>query len=190
MFVTMNENDYVPPADYLRLLTNASSLVLGLVITILSRSVWIEVAWIEYRGTDDWYGWVVMASGFVIAASGTVRIFDHFKFWREPWTAVVAALSSLIPIAVASAVGLRTQQISSEIQKTARSPERWFEGTILEGLGNLLADVADSLSDPFEPRMTDEWRWLLALGLVSLILNLFQMPWSQLRRGNNNELET
>ena len=44
--------------------TYGAQIVLGIMIALLSRTTWVEVAWVDYRGTDDWYGRVVYLPEF------------------------------------------------------------------------------------------------------------------------------
>jgi len=149
--------------------------VLGLTVALNARGVWIEVAFVDFRGFDEWYGKLVFACGLLIMLTAVFGVLPQVSNLYQIASLVISLASSFASLTVMAIVGLRVNQISGDISNRARSPERWFEGTILEGFGKILADAAESISESVQPSLTSVWRWILVASIITALVNAAQL---------------
>jgi hypothetical protein len=161
--------------DVSRILAAVSQFALGLVITLAARGVWAEAGFVNFRGIDEWYGKVAFASGLVLMAAAVVDGLLQLPNFYRTSAHICSLVSATSSLAIASIVGIRVNQIAADISNRARSPEKWFEGTILEGFGRILANAADSISESVQPSLTAAWRWLLIGSVLGVLLALAQI---------------
>jgi len=173
--------------DYRRLGFIALQILAGLIAVLQSRSVWIEVSILDYRGTDDWYGKTVFVIGVFLVFTATVGLLKHISSMVLKWIQVSSLIAGIVGIAITSIVGLRVNQIAEDIGAKARAPERWFEGTILEGLGKVLANLSESISGVIQPKLTTSWKLSLVALVVATIAVAIQIPWSEFKSTPNED---
>lgn len=148
-----------------------AQIVLGILIALLSRTTWVEVAWVDYRGTDNWYGRVVMLAGILTATIGAVGLTNRLSGAAAMWSSLLSLIFSTCVIVITVLVGLRTRQIAADIKSKARAPERWFEDTLLEGVGRALANIGESVSDSVQPGLSTSWRFLLVAAIIATLVS-------------------
>lgn len=164
--------------------TYSAQIVLGLSIALLSRTTWVEVAWVDYRGTDDWYGRVVMLAGILIAAVGAIGLTDRLSGTNARLTSLLGLSASISSLIITIVVGFRTRQIAADIKSKARAPERWFEDTLLEGVGRVLANLGESISENIQPSLSRTWQFLLVAAIVATIASAL-VSWSLWRASHD-----
>lgn len=162
-----------------------AQIVLGLSIALLSRTTWVEVAWVDYRGTDDWYGRVILVAGVLIAAIGVIGLTDRLSGTKAMLSSFFGLIASICSVVITFVVGIRTRQIAADIRTKARAPERWFEDTLLEGVGRILANISESISEPVQPSLSRAWQFLLAAAFAVTLASTL-VSWS-LWRGSQHE---
>ena len=151
--------------------TYGAQIVLGIMIALLSRTTWVEVAWVDYRGTDDWYGRVVILAGILTAAIGAVGLTNRLSGAAAIWSSLLGLVFSSYAVVITALVGLRTRQIAADIKSKARAPERWFEDTLLEGVGRAIANIGESVSDAIQPSLSSTWRFLLFVAIIAALVS-------------------
>lgn len=157
-----------------------AQIVLGILIALLSRTTWVEVAWVNYRGTDDWYGRVVMLAGILTAAIGVAGLTNRLSGATAMWSSLLGLIFSTCAVVITVLVGLRTRQIAADIKSKARAPERWFEDTLLEGVGRAFANIGESVSDTIQPNLSTSWRFLLVAAVIATLVSA-SASWSRWR---------
>lgn len=162
-----------------------AQIVLGVLIALLSRTTWVEVAWVNYRGTDDWYGRVVILAGILTAAIGVAGLTNRLSGATAIWSSLLGLIFSTCAVVITVLVGLRTRQIAADIKSKARAPERWFEDTLLEGVGRAFANIGESVSDTIQPNLSTTWRFLLVAAVIATLVSA-SASWS-LWRAHQNE---
>lgn len=183
----MDETEESQDTDYLHLGFIALQILAGLVTVLQSRSVWIEVSILDYRGTDDWYGKTVFIIGVFLISSASLGLLKQISSMVLKWIQLSALIAGFVGIVITSIVGLRVNQIAEDIGTKARAPERWFEGTILEGLGKVLANLSESISGVIQPKLTNSWKLSLVALVVATIAVVIQIPWSEFRSTSNED---
>lgn len=183
----MDDIELSQDTDYRRLGFIALQLLAGLIAALQSRSVWIEVSILDYRGTDDWYGKTVFVIGVFFILTATLGFLKQISSIVLKWIQVSSLIAGIVGIAITSIVGLRVNQIAEDFGAKARAPERWFEGTILEGLGKVLANLSESISGVIQPKLTTSWKLSLVALVVATIAVAIQIPWSEFRSTLNED---
>jgi Co/Zn/Cd efflux system component len=171
----MSVSDSSGNIDFWKIAAAVAQLVLGVVVTLNSRGVWVEVAFVDIRGFDEWYGKLVFGCGLVMILAAILSALSQMPSSYRIITQIISFTSSLAAVTVVGIFGLRVNQISADISDRARSPERWLEGTILEGFGKILADAAESISENLQPSLTSVWRWILIASIISALINALQL---------------
>lgn len=171
----MSVSDSSGTIDVWKISAAVVQLTLGVVVTLNARGVWVEVAFVDFRGFDEWYGKLVFACGLIMTFTAILSALSQMPSSYRIFTQLISFTSSFVAMAVAAIVGLRVNQISGDISDRARSPERWFDGTILEGFGKILADAAESISENVQPSLTSVWRWMLIASIISALVNAVQL---------------
>ena len=177
----MDETKASPKTNYRRTGLTGIQILAGSIAALLARSVWIEVAILDYRGTDDWYGKTIFIIGLFLIATAIFRLVKQISSALLTWLQITGLLAGIAGITITTIVGLRVNQIASDISTKARAPERWFEGTILESLGEVLANLSESVSGVIQPKLTNGWKLTLVSLVVATIAVAIQIPWRDFR---------
>ena len=158
---------------------SALLIPIGLLIIRSSRQTWIEVAVLDYKGTDDWYGKFTLAAGVVlllVGVSGFIPALSTSLKNIVNWIGIAFSLVSMIILVI---IAIKVDQIGDELARKARAPERFFEGTILEGLGRILANVTETISSLGRPKVASGWRSTTILTACALVSSLLAHDWSR-----------
>lgn len=182
----MDEIEASPETDYRRIGLTGIQILAGSITALLARSVWIEVAILDYRGTDDWYGKTILVIGIFLILTAIFELVKQINSTVLKWLQITGLLAGIAGITITSIVGLRVNQIASDISTKARAPERWFEGTILESLGKVLANLSESVSGVIQPKLTNSWKLTLVSLVVATITVAVQIPWGDFRSNSNS----
>ena len=152
---------------------------IGLLLLRSSRQTWIEIAILNYKGTDDWYGKFTFATGILIIFVGIFSLIPTVQPRIKKvgnWISITFLFASLI---ILGFIALRVDQIGDDIARKARAPERLFEDTILEGLGRVIANISESISNLGKPKVSSGWRDTTILTIGALIFGLLANDWSR-----------
>ncbi len=160
---------------------------IGLLIIRSSRQTWIEVAVLDYKGTDDWYGKFTLATGVVLILVGMSNFFPPLSINLKKITNWIGIAFSLISIVILVVIAIRVDQIGDDLARKARAPERFFEGTILEGLGRILANVSETISSLGRPKVASGWRSTTILTVGALVASLLATDWSRSRDEDDDD---
>ena len=152
---------------------------IGLLTIRSSRQTWIEVAVLDYKGTDDWYGKFTLAAGVVLVLVGICSFIPALSISLKNIANWVGIAFSLISLVILIIIAIKIEQIGDELARKARAPERLFEGTILEGLGRILANVSETISSLGRPKVASGWRSTTILTACALVSGLFANDWSR-----------
>ena len=144
----------------------------GLLIIRSSGQTWIELSVFDFKGTAEWYGKVTLVSGIIITLLGSISAFPSASSRLKNFLSWAGIMSSLISVLILIAISIKLEQISQEIERKARSPERFFDGTFLEGLGKALADISAEISVVIKPQLASGWRNTTILSVVALLICL------------------
>lgn len=164
--------------DYQQIFS-ALLIPIGLLIIRSSRQTWIEVAVLDYKGTDDWYGKFTLAAGVVLILVGISSFIPALSTSLKNivnWIGIAFSLVSMIILVI---IAIKVDQIGDELARKARAPERFFEGTILEGLGRILASVSETISSLGRPKVASGWRSTTILTACALVSSLLAHDWSR-----------
>ena len=142
----------------------------GILMIRSSGQTWIELSVFDFKGTAKWYGKVTLASGIIITLLGSISIFPSASSRLKNFLSWAGIMSSLISISILIAISIKLEQISQEIERKARSPERFFDGTFLEGLGEALADISAEISVVIKPQLASGWRTTTILSVIALLI--------------------
>jgi hypothetical protein len=163
--------------DVRRIFLIILAFVSGVVAAFASRTTWVEVTFVNYRVIDDWYGQAIFFSGIGLALSALIPLAEVLDMSIRKWAQLLGVAIGLFGFIASLVVGIRVRQIASDIASRSRAPERWLEGTILEGLGKLLANASESIASVAEPQLTSNWKiTTAALGVGAIALG-FLVPW-------------
>ena len=173
--------------DVKRLVASLVLLVSGIVTALKSRGVWVELAFVDFRVSSDWYGKVVFVVGIILAFTSLVSFFDSIEGKFTAWLKIAATLAGVVGLIIAVSVGFRVRQIASDVASRSRAPERWFEGTILESLGRLASNVSESVSSVAQPKLASDWKTTLAALAVGTIAAAVIAPWREARMTSEPE---
>ena len=152
---------------------------IGLLTIRSSRQTWIEVAVLDYKGTDDWYGKFTLAAGVVLVLVGICSFIPALSISLKNIANWVGIAFSLISLVILIIIAIKIEQIGDELARKARAPERLFEGTILEGLGRILANVSETISSLGRPKVASGWRSTTILTACALVSGLLAHDWSR-----------
>lgn len=177
----METIDETRSIDFRRLVLGALLTVTGVLTSWKSRGIWVKISFVDYRVSSEWYGRTVLVIGIVFVLTGILSFLDgsipRFRFWVYAFT----SFFGLVGLLIISIVGFRVRQIASDIGFRARAPERWFDGTILEGLGKLIARGSESISSVAQPRLASDWKVTLVALLLGTVASLLLTPWDEVR---------
>jgi len=169
---------FLPGFSY-RQVFSVALIPIGLLIIRSSRQTWIEVAVLDYKGTDDWYGKFTLAAGAALIVVGILNIIPSFPDSLKNIANWIGIAFSLISIVVLIIIAIRVDQIGDDLARKARAPERFFEGTILEGLGRILANVSETISSLARPKVGSGWRSTTFFTVCALVSSLLANDWSR-----------
>ena len=142
----------------------------GILMIRSSGQTWIELSVFDFKGTAEWYGKVTLASGIIVTLLGSISTFPSASSRLKNFLSWAGIMSSLISVLILIAISIKLEKISQEIERKARSPERFFEGTFLEGLGEALADISAEISVVIKPQLASGWRNTTILSIVALLI--------------------
>jgi len=179
---------FLPIFGY-RQVFSAALIPIGLLIIRSSRQTWIEVAVLDYKGTDDWYGKFTLAAGVALIVVGILTFIPSFPNSLKNIASWIGVAFSLISIVVLIVIAIRVDQIGDDLARKARAPERFFEGTILEGLGRILANVSETISSLGRPKVASGWRSTTILTACALVSGLLAHDWSRNTDDDDESLE-
>lgn len=151
----------------------------GYTLARSSRSTWIEVAFVDFHGTRDWYGLLTMTAGISLIVFGIVSILPFLNtFVKEitRWITTALTASALI-VLIAIKIGLN--QASNNLIYRAQAPSRFFEGTLLQNFGNVLGNISTTIASLGEPKLASGWKMCLTTSIVGLLLLLGTRDWSR-----------
>lgn len=169
---------FLPVFSY-RQVFSVALIPIGLLIIRSSRQTWIEVAVLDYKGTDDWYGKFTLAAGVALIVVGILNFIPSFPNSLKNIASWIGIAFSLISIIVLIVIAIRVDQIGDDLARKARAPERFFEGTILEGLGRILANVSETISSLGRPKVASGWRSTTIFTVCALVSSLLANDWSR-----------
>lgn len=162
---------------------------IGLFTIRSSRQTWIEVAVLDYKGTDDWYGKFTLAAGVVLVLVGISSFVPALSKSFKNIANWIGVAFSLISVVILAIIAIKIDQIGDELARKARAPERLFEGTILESLGRILANVSETISSLGRPKVASGWRSTTILTACALVSGLLANDWSRNTDDDDESLE-
>jgi len=153
-----------------RKVTYLALSVAGAVLALYSSRTWIKISFVDYHGTDDWYGAFSRVVGLLTIGLGIFFVATHgeasfiFKIYRR-----VCIVANVLSIFLFSIVALRISQISAEITRKANAPADALEGTFLEGIGKIIANITGTIANLAKPHLARGWYLCLAASISGAV---------------------
>jgi len=151
----------------------------GYTLARSSRSTWIKVAFYNFHGSSDWYGLLTMTAGLFLIVFGFISLLPFLStFVKETarWITTALTASSLLMLI---AIKIKLDQVSKNLIDRAQAPSRFFEGTPLQGIGNVLGNISATIASLGKPKLASGWKICLTTSIIGLLLLLGTRDWSR-----------
>ena len=155
------------------------SVPVGYTLARSSRSTWIKVAFYNFHGSSDWYGLLTMTAGVCLIIFGIASLLPFLStFVKETarWITTALTASSLLMLI---AIKIKLDQVSKNLIDRAQAPSRFFEGTPLEGIGNVLGNISATIASLGKPKLASGWKICLTTSIIGLLFLLGTRDWSR-----------
>jgi len=120
-----------------------------------------------------------MTAGLFLIVFGFISLLPFLStFVKETARLITTALtaSSLLMLI---AIKIKLDQVSKNLIDRAQAPSRFFEGTPLQGIGNVLGNISATIASLGKPKLASGWKICLTTSIIGLLLLLGTRDWSR-----------